>query len=172
MELSEFRLRSQRSAFALHERLRAALELHDHADVDENGDDERRRDPGGDGSRRGKRSAGSVSDGARTKRLSASPHENDESEHYGRRTSAVQARTPVPVTAGGTRRSPVDPLAEVLTPAFRKHVEVGCASHAFDVVAVAQPETRDFAHSEAARSRSSSTIGSPACTSPSRVTAR
>src|SRR5918994_3646139 len=49
------------------------------------------------------------------------------------------------------RRSPVDPLAEVVAPALRKYVEVGCASHAFDVVSVAGEEARDLGHRDRAR---------------------
>ena len=42
----------------------------------------------------------------------------------------------------------VDSLAEVLTPARRQRVEVGCAPHALDVVSVAGEEPRNLGHTE------------------------
>jgi hypothetical protein len=45
----------------------------------------------------------------------------------------------------------LDPLAEPGAPALRKHVELGGASHALDVVAVTGEKACDLGHPEAAR---------------------
>jgi hypothetical protein len=47
----------------------------------------------------------------------------------------------------GSRPS-ADSLAEVVAPALREYLELGGASHALDVVAVAGEETRDFRHAK------------------------
>jgi hypothetical protein len=48
-------------------------------------------------------------------------------------------------------RERAEALAEVVAPALREDAELGCASHALDVVAVAGVEPRDLGDTEAMR---------------------
>ena len=62
------------------------------------------------------------------------------------RTGAIVTFSPA-----ASCRQRVDALAEVVAPALGKHVELGCAAHAFHVVAVAGVEAGNLSHPEAAR---------------------